>query len=247
MRWDESFSSENLLQSNNTELKAVAENMTAGITGISKCRLGNEDKYMAYSSLTSLNWSVALVMPVNEIIAPALSTQNKIINATQQVSAFIDSKTNGVRVFFLGVLTALVLLVIGISLILANMITTPIRALMMGVNAMGKGDLDFRVEVRTGDEFESFSNTFNKMASDLKARIAERDRFQRELMEKEIRIRELEIGKLKTYSQELEKKVKNLEIKIDEERAKRAVADITESEYFKKLKDEATAIRKAKS
>jgi uncharacterized protein YlxW (UPF0749 family) len=49
----------------------------------------------------------------------------------------------------------------------------------------------------------------------------ERDKYQKELIEKEIRIRELEIDKLKKYSKELEIKVKTLEIKIDEKRARR--------------------------
>lgn len=91
-----------------------------------------------------------------------------------------------------------------------------------------------------------FSFTVSNLIKERKTK-EERDRYQKELMEKEIRIRELEIDKLKKYSKELENKVKTLEIKIDEERAKKAVADITDSDYFKKLREEATAIRKAKS
>ncbi len=75
----------------------------------------------------------------------------------------------------------------------------------------------------------------------------ERDRYQRELMEKEIRIRELEIDRLKKYSTELETKLKRLEIKIDEERAQESVSEITDTDYFRKLKEEASEIRKGRS
>ncbi len=74
----------------------------------------------------------------------------------------------------------------------------------------------------------------------------ERDRYQKELMEKEIRIRELEIDRLKKYSTELETKLKSLEIKIDEERAQRSVSEITDTDYFRKLKEEASEIRKGR-
>jgi LytS/YehU family sensor histidine kinase len=73
---------------------------------------------------------------------------------------------------------------------------------------------------------------------------AERDRYQKELMEKEIRIRELEIDRLKRYSTELETKLKRLEIEIDEERAQKSVAEITDTDYFRKLKEEASEIKK---
>ena len=69
------------------------------------------------------------------------------------------------------------------------------------------------------------ANSFNKMASDLKG-------YTKELVEKETRIKELEIERLEKYSRNLERKVKMLEI--------------TETEYFKKLREEAMAIREKK-
>ena len=65
-------------------------------------------------------------------------------------------------------------------------------------------------------------------------------------MEKETRIRELEIERLEKYSRNLERKVKMLEIEIDREKTKKAVSEITETEYFKKLREEAMDIREKK-
>ena len=74
------------------------------------------------------------------------------------------------------------------------------------------------------------------MASDLK-------RYMNELVEKETRIRELEIERLEKHSRNLGRKVKLLEITIDREKTEKAVSEITEIEYFKKLREEAMDIR----
>ena len=140
---------------------------------------------------------------------------------------------------FIGIFIAILLVVFGLTLSLSKLITNPIVALKKGSEAIGGGDLDHRVEVKTGDELEDLANSFNKMASDLK-------RYTKELVEKETRIRELEIERLEKYSRNLERKVKMLEIEIDREKTKKAVSEITETEYFKKLREEAMDIREKK-
>jgi len=81
------------------------------------------------------------------------------------------------------------------------------------------------------------SNTMkNKMASDLK-------KYVNELVEKETKIKELEIERLERYRRNLERKVKLLEITVDREKTKKAVSEITETKYFKKLRAEAADIR----
>nr|CBH37965.1 hypothetical secreted protein, containing HAMP domain [uncultured archaeon] len=130
----------------------------------------------------------------------------------------------------------ILLAVFGITALLARLITKPILVLKKGSEVIGGGDLDYRVEVKTGDELEDLANSFNKVASDLKG-------YTKELVEKETKIRELEIERLEKYSRNLEQKVKMLEIKIDREKTKKAVSEITETEYFKKLREEAIDIR----
>nr|CBH37968.1 hypothetical secreted protein containing Cache and HAMP domain [uncultured archaeon]CBH39934.1 hypothetical secreted protein containing Cache and HAMP domain [uncultured archaeon] len=234
--WDESFETENLLLSDSTELAAIAENMTAGDTGIAKCRFDGGEKYIAYAPVTCTNWSVGIVMPVEEIIAPALTTKSKIISATQDTGEHINRQINNMQKSFIGIFIIILLAVFGITVLLSRLITKPIVALKKGSEVIGGGDLDYRVEVKTGDELEDLANSFNNMASDLKG-------YMRELVEKETKIRELEIERLEKYSRNLERKVKMLEIKIDREKTKKAVSEITETEYFKKLREEAVDIR----
>ena len=240
-RWDETFEAANLLHSDidNPELRKIAENMTAGGTGIAKCRFEDGEKYIAYAPITCTNWSIGIVMPVEEIIAPALTTKSKIITATQDTGEHINRQINSMLKRFIGIFIAILLVVFGLTLSLSKLITNPLVALKRGSEAIGAGNLDHKVEVKTGDELEDLANSFNKMASDLK-------RYTKELVEKETRIRELEIERLEKYSRNLERKVKMLEIEIDREKTKKAVSEITETEYFKKLREEAMNIREKK-
>jgi len=75
----------------------------------------------------------------------------------------------------------------------------------------------------------------------------ERDRLQRELMEKEIRIRELEIGRLKKYSSDLENTVQKLEIVIDEDSVRKEAEKVMGTEFFKDLMTQLTVVKRLRT
>jgi nitrogen fixation/metabolism regulation signal transduction histidine kinase len=55
------------------------------------------------------------------------------------------------------------------SVYMARRIVQPLHALRLGVERIGAGDLDFRIQITTGDEIESLADEFNKMAQQQKA------------------------------------------------------------------------------
>jgi HAMP domain-containing protein len=175
---------------------------------------------------------VAATTYIDEFSKPVEKTKSEITAATSDAHEHINRQIESTQDTGIGILIALIFVVAGCSFLLSRMITKPIKELTKGSEAIGKGDLDGRVEVKTGDELEDLANSLNNMASDLK-------RYMKALVEKETRIRELEIVRL-------EKKVKMLEITIDREKTKKAVSMITETEYFKKLREEAMDIREKK-
>ena len=75
----------------------------------------------------------------------------------------------------------------------------------------------------------------------------ERDRLQQELMQKEIRIRELEIGRLKKYSSDLEDTVQKLEIVIDENNVRKEAERVMGSEFFHDLMNQITAMKRVRN
>lgn len=59
-------------------------------------------------------------------------------------------------------------LIIILGYINASKIVSPIKELQKGVDLIGAGDLDYRIQINTGDEIEDLSKKFNEMASKLR-------------------------------------------------------------------------------
>lgn len=191
-RWDEIFTQDNAFLSNNPSLMGVAANMTAGKSGIERVWFNGSETYVAYAPVSSLNWSFAVSMPVKEILAPVQKTGAKIALATEETGARIGEQTDRVRTIFALLFCLLFGIVVCLSWMLSRTITRPVDALKAGAVALGAGDLDYRVDLRTGDEFEDLAVSFNTMASDLRISI---DNLQRTTAEKERYTKELEIAK----------------------------------------------------
>jgi len=77
--------------------------------------------------------------------------------------------------------------------------------------------------------------------------IIERNRLQEELMQKEIRIRELEIGRLKKYSSDLEATVQKLEIVIDEDNVRKEAERVMGTDFFQDLMNQLAVAKRRRS
>jgi len=75
----------------------------------------------------------------------------------------------------------------------------------------------------------------------------DRDRLQQEVMQKEIRIRELEIGRLRKYSSDLEATVHKLEIVIDEDSVRREAERVMGTEFFRDLMNQVRTIKRPRT
>ncbi len=191
-RWDESFNTENLLKSNNTGLVEVTRRMTAGDTGIARVAFDDGDRFIAYAPVTGVNWSVGVVMPVDEVTAPARLTRQQIENDTLDAAAHMTSQQEIMKTVFIAIFFVLLAAVIILTIIFSRFLTEPLTKLQKGAEAVGHGDLDYRVDVNTRDEFGSLARAFNTMASDLKEYIST---LKRTTAEKERMLKELEIAK----------------------------------------------------
>ncbi|HNX17259.1 MAG TPA: SpoIIE family protein phosphatase [Methanoregula sp.] len=190
--WDESFEAENLLLSNNSALAAVARDMVDGKSGTARVPLGDGEKYIAFAPLESVNWSVAIVVPVDDVIAPAEKTRVQIVSATGETAIQLNQKMDAAKSLFVALFILLFIIVTVLSILFSRVITRPVEALKNGSEAIGAGDLGYRVQIHTGDEFEDLAHSFNTMAADLKNHI---DELQRTTAEKERFAKELEIAK----------------------------------------------------
>lgn len=187
-KWDESFKVDNLTETNNAELKRITDNMIARKTGVEICNFENGQKYIAYAPLTSTNWSLAVVMPLDEIVKPIVETKNKIeastVNTGNYISDFIVDILKRFGLIFAILLVVMVIMAIGLS----GRMVKPILALNKGAQIVGNGNLDYNLSMNTGDEIGDLALAFNKMTQDLKTYIknlrdttVEKERIESEL------------------------------------------------------------------
>jgi signal transduction histidine kinase len=100
----------------------------------------------AYATIAPLRWSVFVEQPLGEAFESLYASIQRTI----------------------------VLLVVGVvlsvaaALVLARRMVTPIQALQAGAARIGTGELEQRIDVRTGDELEALGDQFNSMAAQLK-------------------------------------------------------------------------------
>jgi signal transduction histidine kinase len=68
------------------------------------------------------------------------------------------------------------------GVLVANTITGPVRHLVQGVEEIGRGNLDYRIEARAGDEIGQLADAFNEMAASLDRSLGETAHSQRLLL-----------------------------------------------------------------
>lgn len=187
-RWDETYKTENLFESANKELNRLARKMISGKDGIFVCNLEECEKYVAYAPLKTTNWFLGIVMPVNEIISPALLTKKKIVSATKNTTVHINKRIKSVLLILCYAFFTVILIVLFLDYFISKKITKPILELNKGVKIIGSGNLDYHINISTGDEIGALADTFNKMTDDLKRHIknlqettAVKERMQSEL------------------------------------------------------------------
>ena len=192
LTWNEPFNKENAFSGNASDLRAVATNMTAGMTGIGTVLFNGTEMYVAYAPVRSLNWSLAISLPVSQITQPVDAFTGRIVDATQDTGTHITAQTDWLEEVFALLFVAILLFVLLVSVELRRVITRPVQRLKEGAAALGGGNLNFRVEIRSGDEFEDLARSFNSMAEALRENI---ENLRRTTAEKERYSKELEIAR----------------------------------------------------
>jgi serine phosphatase RsbU (regulator of sigma subunit) len=93
-----------------------------------------------------------------------------------------------VQIIIFGII--LIIIASLLSFYLSKRITNPLIMLNKGTGIIGNGDLDYKIDVKTGDEIEDLSNAFNKMAGDLKIHIEDlkKTTAEKEHIESELKI-----------------------------------------------------------
>jgi two-component system sensor histidine kinase DegS len=150
-------------------------------------------KYASIESINNLNgesltlWATTYI---TEFSMPAEETKWEINNAIRDSGDYINKNVTVIQDLFFIVFTVLVIVVIGFTLLLSRVITRPIQALQNGAEAIGKGNLDYKLNIRSEDELGDLADSFNNMASDLKKYTEQLQNTAAENIDKERQIQE---------------------------------------------------------
>ncbi len=159
----------NLLEAEDPALREMAQKMVNGETGVAKITLYGQNVYAAYAPLTAIDWSICTVISVDEIMQPAMLSNDEITHYTNSAVKQIDS---GILMIIIILAVVILLAVIAMTLmssVFARRLTKPIETLTGSVRTLADGDVELRYksEIKTGDEIEELSVTFEKMTDRL--------------------------------------------------------------------------------
>jgi signal transduction histidine kinase len=106
---------------------------------------------------------------INEFLGQVEQSKTEITSSVKDSENYINHSVEKVVETFTMIFTALIIIVVGIALLLAHIITKPIHELKSGAEAIGKGQLDYQVNVKSRDELGDLAASFNKMSMALKS------------------------------------------------------------------------------
>jgi signal transduction histidine kinase len=107
--------------------------------------LSGEKVLSSYVFLPSLDWAVIIERPLEEAYEPLYASV---------------SRTSTLLLIGLGI-------ALFASVFVARRVVRPLGALREGVERIGRGDLSYRLDLKTGDEIEVLAEEFNKMTGQL--------------------------------------------------------------------------------
>jgi signal transduction histidine kinase len=107
--------------------------------------LSGDKVFSSYALIPTLDWAVIVEQPVGEAYEP-------LYGSMLRTSSLV----------LVGLVVALLA-----SLFVARRVLGPLELLRKGTERIGGGDLDFRLNIRSGDEIEILADEFNKMTEHL--------------------------------------------------------------------------------
>ena len=171
-----------------TSLALEAACMTRGLSDVARITLGGRDYYLAYAPIPDVGWSFGTLIERDVVVQPARDAKSYLLSRAEDFSASLQSFfwDNFLRTAVL--LLVLLAVLFFVSRKISDRFVRPILVLTAGVREIAGGNLDKKLDVRTGDEIETLADSFNQMTDELKSYIenlakttAENERIETEL------------------------------------------------------------------
>jgi len=103
------------------------------------------------------------------------------------------------------------------SLLVARVISKPLDKLTKGTEIIGKGDLEYKIDIKSRDEIGELSTAFNQMTENLKKVTASRDELNKEIIERKLAEEALKEANQQLRASEQQLKAANQQLRASEE------------------------------
>jgi signal transduction histidine kinase/CheY-like chemotaxis protein len=112
-----------------------------GVAGVYR-NLANQSVLVSHVRIANVGWTVFVERPLTEVYAPLIASL---------------ARTGGI-------LLLVCVMAVGAAVLLGRRVVGPIEVLRRGAARLEAGELDARLELETGDEFEELAEDFNRMS-----------------------------------------------------------------------------------
>ncbi len=162
--------------------------MARGLSDVSLVTLGGKEYYLAYAPIKNLGWSFGTLIERDVVVQPARDAKAYLLSRAADFSASLQDFFWDNLLRTAALLLALLAALFFASRKAADRFVKPVLALTAGVREISGGNLDKKIDVKTGDEIEQLADSFNHMTDELQTYIrnlarttAEKERIETEI------------------------------------------------------------------
>jgi phosphoserine phosphatase RsbU/P len=138
-------------------VEKITTTVAAGRSGFLRTRWKGKDYFCLYEPLKSGDNILMMFVPIENLLDPAIRSAKHALMSTERYA-------NALLPFAALLIAAIVFL----AFIGSRRFVQPINDLVTAFNRVGEGDLDSRVEIKTGDELEQLGDAFNAVIPQLR-------------------------------------------------------------------------------
>jgi signal transduction histidine kinase len=136
------------------------------------------DKFM---TLTILNLTtadgrrmfIAATTYIDEFLKPVKETEARINATTAAVDARLREEQTSIQLVFTGLIITMVVVLVIVVFLLSRTITRPIIALTKVTDAIKKGEIDRKIDIRSRDEIGDLAESIDSMRNEIRKRTSE--------------------------------------------------------------------------
>jgi GAF domain-containing protein/HAMP domain-containing protein len=138
----------------------VIKKLLSGKNEVITVNLGGVERYVSYHQIPEVEYTLAIIVPSEEMLAQATD-----------VNAQIARETANTIQFSIILIAAVLILATLAALWVGTRLMAPLKSLTNVANAIIGGNMDAKAEVQSGDEIGTLAETLNVMTSTLRGSI----------------------------------------------------------------------------